>query len=317
MTDPVVSNPLYLFPLPHTSVFHVHGKDAPRYLHSRLTNSIRTLTVGNSCQAAALTPQGRTEGLFTCLRTNESEYFLSCDGGGREELLTALRRYVVADRVTIEPTDRIGSVIHVSASVKAHLYTAALVDPLFLPELLPENPLRIAATIPNLRLGELGFDIWTWEPWEAAEALRKTLSEFQCLTSEQFEIQRLSQGFPSFPSELNPSRLLTEAPIGRMVAKNKGCYVGQEVIERVESRGATPRLLARFSCESVQNLTPGAAISVKRIDGGTEKMGEVLSSASTGDEVFGFASIRRQAEPAEPIFVEGRKGKFDWVVEKL
>jgi folate-binding protein YgfZ len=315
MTFRIVRDASYFFPVPHIYVFRVIGKDAPRYLHSRLTNAIRTLPVGYSCQAAALTPQGKTEGLFTCLRTDESEYFLSCDGGDSGEILAALRRYIVADQVTIEPTDQIGSVIHVSATVKAHICSAALIDPLLVPELIPENALRIAAIIPNHRLEEPGFDMWSWQHWEAAEPLRETLSQFQCLTPEEFEILRLSGGFPSFPSELNPSRLLTEAPIGRLVAKNKGCYVGQEVIERVESRGATPRLLARFSCESIENLTPGAVISVNRIDGTYEKIGEVLSSVSAGEGVLGFASIRRQAEPAVPILLEGRKGKFNWVSE--
>ena len=62
-------------------VLRVSGKDARRYLNNRLSNDLRSAKPGDVVRAAALTPQGRVEGLFSVFIENEEVFLLVCVGG--------------------------------------------------------------------------------------------------------------------------------------------------------------------------------------------------------------------------------------------
>lgn len=315
----ITMKPAHYYTLPHSVIFRAEGKDVTRYLHARLTNAIKGLPIGFSCRAAALTPQGKTEGLFTCLHTAETEYLLQCDGGDAELLRAALCRYIVADRVTIEPFLEDVIVVHISADAREKLCKEAQIDvpsgQCLVPHQMPKNPLGIEAIIPASRLGYPGFDIWVKSAECYLSLIKAALGDCKELDSTEFEVIRLTQGSPMFPAEINQEHLLTEAPVGTAIARNKGCYVGQEVVERIESRGATPRLLARFFCKDGPLLPEGAPIFLKHSDGSNERIGEVYSSALSDDGIVGFASIRRQAEPGYSIYLNDCEGRFTWVSE--
>ena len=89
----------YLYP--EAIIIKVSGKDAGRYLQARLSNDINKLSEGESCLAACLTPQGKTEALFTVYKAAE-EYLLFCSGGDPETVKAGLARFIVADRVDLE-----------------------------------------------------------------------------------------------------------------------------------------------------------------------------------------------------------------------
>lgn len=313
-------NPPYYYHLPHSVIFRADGKDVTRYLHARLTNAIKGLPIGLSCRAAALTPQGKTEGFFTCLRTADSEYLLQCDGGDPELLRTGLRRYIVADRVTIELIEEEYFVVHASVRAKEQLCEAAQIvsadNQADFVHRVAENHLGIQAIIPASRLGWPGFDMWIKGTWSSISTVKAALADCTELDTAHFEAMRLSQGLPMFPTEINQDHLFTEAPVGSAIGRNKGCYVGQEVVERIESRGATPRLLARFICKGTHIIAEGTPVLSKQGDGSSERIGEVYSSSLSTDGIVGFASIRRQADPAQAILVNDLEGHFAWVSEE-
>jgi folate-binding protein YgfZ len=301
------------YTLPRSFIFCAEGKDATRYLHNRLTNDIKKLPVGYSCLAAALTPQGKTEGFFTCLREAESSYLLQCDGGNCDTVQSALRRYIVADRVSINLVENPDTIIHCSSQLDARLFSLAEIEGAIKSHCAPENSLSIKAIIPRNRLGFDGFDLWVSRTDPRFAELTHILSEGEQLREIDYHQLRLSSGKPQFPDELNDSHLLTEAPVEGIISHNKGCYVGQEVIERVASRGATPRLLARFSCDSKEAISIDTPLFTQQQDGSMEKIGEVCSSALTSNGAVGFASVRRQANELAPILIGESRGTFSWL----
>jgi folate-binding Fe-S cluster repair protein YgfZ len=105
------------FQFPSPIVFAVSGKDSERYLNARLTNNIRTLEINKSCLAAQLSPQGKTEGLFRVYRDQSDHFLLYADGGDSAQILTAFKRYIVADRVEVEDLSNAYRLVHLFAAV--------------------------------------------------------------------------------------------------------------------------------------------------------------------------------------------------------
>jgi folate-binding Fe-S cluster repair protein YgfZ len=102
------------FTIPSAIILEVSGLDAPRYLNARLTNDIKKLLKPDrALVAAALTPQGRTQGLFLVSGDVGSKVLLACDGGLKEEVVEAFKKYIVADRVQVVDKSQELSLIHV------------------------------------------------------------------------------------------------------------------------------------------------------------------------------------------------------------
>ncbi|MBX7136484.1 MAG: hypothetical protein K1X83_00770 [Oligoflexia bacterium] len=220
-------------------IFRFSGKDSPRYLNARLSNDIRNVKSDRAILAAALTAQGRVEGLFSVSLELDGSFLLVCDGGDAPSVLTALKRYIVADRVEVEDLSLSHSVLHLISDD-----TSALAS--FNP---PDNvPLAFAfngelRVLRRKRSAQLGIDVIG--PRDKVQQLRSDLlnhnSEFW--STERARFERLAAGIPAFPDEIGPDALLLEADLSEAVSSRKGCYVGQEVLEKVQSHGKAPRRL--------------------------------------------------------------------------
>jgi folate-binding protein YgfZ len=135
----------------------------------------------------------------------------------------------------------------------------------------------IIAIIPRRRLGWDGFDLWILESSLNDSSLAQLLTEDYRMTEFEFELERLKFGMPQFPIEINDSHLLTESPVDHMVSHSKGCYVGQEVIERIASRGSTPRSIARFRAVKSPSL-------IGEIDENRERTSDKLKLVTQVDQ---------------------------------
>jgi len=93
--------------------FRVSGKDSRRYLHNRLSQDIRALMPGQSARAVALSAQGRVEGVFSVWCEGEGRFLLVCDGGDPRVVGSALKRFIVADRVVCDDISSQVSLVHV------------------------------------------------------------------------------------------------------------------------------------------------------------------------------------------------------------
>ena len=93
------------------------------------------------------------------------------------------------------------------------------------------------------------------------------------LGATALETLRIEQGIPAFPSELNESHNPLEANLKPHVNFNKGCYIGQEVVARLNTYDRVQRFLCQLVVEDTITLEPGSALTV---DGANA--GEVTSS---------------------------------------
>ena len=208
-------------------VLLVSGPDAPRYLNARLTNDFKSLAVGQSQLSAALTAQGKTEAFFTVYKKAQDSAILYSLEGDNEEIEEAFCRFKVADQVEVENVSKTYGVAHVCEVIESS-------DDII--------------SIPVNRVGSLGLDLVG-----PKEKLSELASEL--LTREQFEEQRIIAGTPSFPQEINSNYLFMESGFGEQaVSFSKGCYIGQEVIEKVDARGRLPYVLEHLVLEDSDTI---------------------------------------------------------------
>jgi folate-binding protein YgfZ len=258
--------------------FQVSGKDARRYLNNRLSNDIRSVQPGSSVIAAALTAQGRVEGLFTVFCTADDSFLLVADAGNRQALFASVGRFIVADRVSVQDVSSSTVLLHVAAEegvVQGGL--EALGD---------AGVLRAAAS----RISSSGADIAVLST--SCEVVRDLLTPLwgSPLGDDEYDLLRVQNGYAAYPTEINDEIILTESKRTEAVSFSKGCYVGQEVIERSDAIGKVPRHLERAVFNGAGAVVPGDAI----VGADGVAIGKVVSvfPDASNNHIFLFALLR-------------------------
>jgi len=256
----------------------VSGKDARRYLHNRLSNDIRSLSPGGSVSAAALTAQGRVEAVFEVVCRDEQRFLLVADGGEPAVIAAALKRFVVADRVLIKDLSSKVIVVHIGREPQQVLAVK---------ELPVESYI---CALPCSRIESVGTHLVVHAECGASvcELLR---GEFgSSCTPEEYAQKRWQAGVPVYPTELNDQVILTECGMLHALSFNKGCYVGQEVIERSDAIGRLPRKLERIILAQPVVVEEGEVVNQEN----SISLGKVVSSIAnpvTG-ETYLFALLK-------------------------
>jgi aminomethyltransferase len=121
-------------------------------------------------------------------------------------------------------------------------------------------------------------------------------------SDEDAETFRITQFRPRYGRDITERSLPQETQQTRAMHFQKGCYLGQEIVERVRSRGHVNRLLMGFTGDSDHAPVPGAKVAY----GGKED-GEVTSAAAVDGKVYGLAIVRAQiAQPGIIVGIDGR-----------
>lgn len=232
------------FSIQEASIFHLTGRDAARYLNARLSNNVRDLPPLHGLAAAALSPQGRTELFGTILKISAEEFFVICDGGDAIENEKVLLRYKVADRIDCRRRTDL-CLMHLLSEDFAPLagIDAAATHALgeWQPLITPHGVL-----FPHLRTPRRGFDLLISESGSAQTVSSLKAEHYHEIDIEEQLLFRIQAKRPSFPSELNDQSIFLESGLTHAISFTKGCYVGQEVVEKVDSHGRLPYSLAAF-----------------------------------------------------------------------
>lgn len=288
------------FTLSTAVLLEVSGADSARYLEARLTNKVKALSAGSGMLAAALNAQGKTQAFFSVYMLENARYLLQCDGGDRAEVLQAAKQFIVADRVGVQDLSDQYRLLRVFAGEEL----AMLFDKLGL-----QN--RFAAGIACVQ-SDLGFVCVRSRGAEfvvdlacnagalsRAESILTDLHS-QVLDQADYLLERLKFGDMAFPLEIQVDALFAEAAPPDSVSYNKGCYVGQEVMEKVASLGKLARRVRRLGVKGRIELRPGEEVFADDQASGANTsniaLGKVLSSAYDPDQnmTLCFALLRNQ-----------------------
>ena len=213
-------------------LFLAQGAHTLRYLQARTTQDFRRLAPGESRQAACLDSQGKTQALITvqCLQP-EREYLIIGDGGNLEEAAQAILQFRVTEQIALEPIP-VETAVHVFGVSSEQL------------ESLKEQ-FGITHAIPSMRTPYTGWDLLLTDS-NSDSALTVLHEHYEEVSEETWRAMRISARRFHFPEEIQPGKTFLESGLNSAYALGKGCYPGQEVVERVLSRGKSPSLLLPY-----------------------------------------------------------------------
>jgi folate-binding protein YgfZ len=235
-------------------VVKVTGADRTSFLHGLLTNDIKALTPGRGCYAAWLTPQGR---MITDMRVLvlDEQILLDVRAVDAATIATRLEQLVFSEDVQARDITREVSRMQLVGPDAPQAVVAALASPT--PGSTRLEGLARWSEYENARvssndgeivvarddeLGVMAYDIHVDGPGHvaAARGLWESLQQrgIATLNNETIETLRIEAGRPLFGVDMDQETIPLEAGIEeRAISFSKGCYVGQEVIVRVTSRG--------------------------------------------------------------------------------
>jgi folate-binding protein YgfZ len=290
----------------------VTGGDRTRWLNGMITNNVRDLAKGHGVYAFLLNPQGKIQGDMYVYNRGES-ITIDTDRSQVEKMLAIFDHYIIMDDVELKNLSASITALGVSGAKSREVLAAA---GLKVPELQPLQLLDIdcdcdcgcvKCTILRTDSATESYEIWLAA--DHVEALWNTLLKAGATPagSDALEMQRIISGVPQYGVDIRERDLPQETEQARALNFNKGCYVGQEIVERIRSRGNVHRKFAGFITEGHSVISPGAKI----LDAEKE-VGEVTSSASLklgeNEKTIALGYIRREVGvPGREITINGNR----------
>jgi len=301
-----------LFALPFRGIVEVAGEDRIRWLDGMLSNDILRLAAGperSGCRALALTRKGQIlADLHVWLRPEA--LWLETDAAAIPGLLEHLRKLVVADDVRLADVGAAFGLLALEGPASPEILEGAAGSALGLaPDAVAQVeiggvPVAVAA------YGETGEAAFRLAPAAgAARSIARYLAEagrpqgLVAGSEESFEILRIEAGTPRFGAELGPDVLPAEVGLEVAIAFDKGCYTGQEIVARVESRGQVRRRLV-----GLRLLGRPAPVAGAPIAAGVQRVGELTSACDSplcGAIGLGFVRLPHDA-PGSELLVGGQ-----------
>jgi aminomethyltransferase len=284
----------------------VTGKDRVRWLNGMITNNVRDLRVGRGVYNFVLTPQGRIQGDLYVY--NKGDHLIVGTAQSQaENLLKLLGRYIIMDDVQLTDIGEKPTAIGVQGpNSRETLEKAGIAVPQLEPMQLEDITWRdIGLSI--TRMADQNFE--TYELWVSAEnapAVWNALLEAGAtpVGTEALETFRVFAGIPKFGTDIRDKELPQETGQMQALSFTKGCYIGQEIVERIRARGNVHRTFTGFM---VENGAPGAGSKIER-DG--KEVGEVTSvraiPVAEGEKLVALGYIRKEAaEPGTQVTIDG------------
>ena len=261
--------------LPEAGLIRVTGDDRVRWLNGMVTNSIGTLTPGQGCFNFLLNAQGRIQGTAYAF-AEAGSLLLETDRAQVEPMLALLDRFIIMDDVELTDlsAERAGLLLAGPAAERS-LRAAGLLAA----ELAELRAIESEWRGQRVRVQRMpGPVIPMYELWSSAAViseLREELLHAGAVEADEQSLEwlRMLEGRPRFGVDIRERELPQETAQTEALHFSKGCYLGQEIVERIRSRGSVHRVFGGFALEGELAL-PGAALTLKE-----KPVGELTSIA--------------------------------------
>ena len=246
------------------------GPDTTAFLQGQLAQDVEALDDGASAWSLLLQPAGKVDAWLRVTRTDRETFELDVDARWGEHVLQRLSRFKLRTKceLTLQESVRV-------AAVRGTHVDAPGARPIVWP-------------------GIDGVDVFGATDLPAPEATR-----------DAYERARILAGVPAMGRELTDATIPVEAGqwlIDASVSFTKGCYTGQELVARVDSRGGNaPRPIRILRVDG--RAQAGDAVS--QADG--KEVGAITSAAADGDATVALAPLLRTVSPGDRVRVDGNE----------
>ena len=271
----------------------VSGPDATSFLQSLLSQDLDPVAVGGVTHALLLQPQGKLVVDLRALHLSPEEWWCVCERGFGAELAQGLMRFRI--RVKVDIDDH-------SAGIAAIAVRGAGA-PALVARVESDDLVALRGDWGN----EPGFELLGAPSAIDAAVVTLTASGATGINDTAYEALRIEAGVPRQGFDIDDSTIAQEAFLERdAVSFTKGCFVGQELVCRIDSRGHVNRLLRRLRADTP--LERGAAVVAD---------GKEVGTITTGVGTSALAMLRRTVEPASAVTVRTATGDVAARVEAV
>jgi folate-binding protein YgfZ len=261
-------------------VLGAHGKDFVDLLHRISTNDLRDMASDEVRSTVLTTERGRVIDFVTILSAEDS-YLLEVSKGNAENVSSWLKKYTITEDVRSSP-DRNFSVFLLAGNgsnrVLEQLGFSAMNESRALVRTLVSNGIEVIVFGDPLFHGNSWSILSeTGNQDEVYRMLADLRSDIEYLSEQEFEVLRIEEGVPILGKELTQEANPLEAGLSRFVSGAKGCYLGQEVLARIDTYKKLKRVLSGFVIEG-NSVLEGA-----EIENGEGVVGRITSVAFSSE----------------------------------
>lgn len=272
----------------------VTGEDRERWMNGMVTNNVRDLKPNQGNYSFVLSPQGRIQGDMYIYQRGDA-LLIDTEVSQREALLKLLDHFIIMDDVELTDITAELTSIGVQGPRATEILKTIGIEPSCADPLIVCDVAWQGATIQVTRM--VSDDFLTYELWLSAEVAPRLWDALvsagaKAVGYEALEKFRVFAGVPKYGQDIRDRDLPQETDQTHALHFAKGCYIGQEIVERIRSRGAVHRGFTGFVLERA--VDRGA-----KVVSGEKEVGELTSVACVpvngSEKVLGLGYIRREA----------------------
>ncbi|MFA9565326.1 MAG: folate-binding protein YgfZ, partial [Acidimicrobiales bacterium] len=249
----------------------VTGPDAESFLQGQLSQDVAGLAAGESRWSLLLEPTGKVVAWLRVTRTGDEEFLLDVEHGYGSAVVERLQRFLIRISCVVEP----------------------------------ESLRMLAVRGPGSRDVELEAQVRHDPGWPGVEGLDvvgETITRpagLADLSDDELERLRIEGGIPAMGREITTDVIPAELElVDRSVDFDKGCYTGQELVARIDSRGGNvPR---RLRIVEVDGRVPPVGATVF---GEGQASGALSSVVGSSDGAVGLALVHRRIDAPAGVTV--------------
>lgn len=205
----------------------IQGVDAEKYLHSQLSQSIQGMPVGSAQHSLLLQPTGKLDAVVRITRLEDTIFVLDMEPGTAESALLRLKKFMIRVQATIE-------IVQWQCIA-----------------LRGEGAAEVAKSLGRIPSEGVAVGAW-WPTSHAVDLVGPAVADIptdvaSAMSDAEFQSLRVNAGWPVLGIDIEPGCVPGESGLlGVAVSFTKGCYPGQELVERMDSRAAvSPHVLRR------------------------------------------------------------------------
>lgn len=275
--------------------FLVSGRDRVRWLNGMISNNVRDLAPGHGVYAFVLNPQGHIVGDLYAYNRGD-DFVLQIEAAQADKLYPHLKRFIIMDQVEFTPAEQFAALALQGPRAEEVLRAAGVEAPALQPLQLTE--LKLAHSPVTLVRGDhpLSPNYELWSAPDQARGLWEALlkSGATPVGADALELARISAGVPRYGQDIRERDLPQETGQTRALSFTKGCYIGQEIVERIRARGKLHRAFSGFRI--VEGPLPASG---SKVQAGGKDVGEITSAAllpaENGSLPFALGYVRSEA----------------------
>jgi folate-binding protein YgfZ len=286
-----------------TGTVVLEGPDARRFCNGMFTNNIRAMQPGEGNRSAMCDDRGRVQGLLDLYCTGPDRFEGVLEGVDTAWFEGRYEMYIVFDDVEMEVSAQAPWLLSLQGP-KAE----SILQSIGLPT--PEEPGHHTLSDSGIRImkkdrtGLGGFDLLL-----STEAVVQTHADLLAagaspLGHTAFNALRIRHGRARWPVDGNEKTLVHELAINEEVCNfNKGCYLGQEVINRIDVKGQVAKKIMTMVIEGSELPPTGAEVLL-----GDKAIGMITSTAHSNGQSLALAVLRKKAwEPGLDLVVQAEE----------